>query len=163
MLEKYNRKRDFTETPEPIGTLEDASSSDIRNRFVIQKHHASRLHYDFRLETEGGVLKSWAVPKGISLNPRVKRLAILTEDHPIEYLLFEGTIPEGNYGAGTVIVWDTGTYVLERASEKYSELFDKGKIVFDLNGHKVRGKFSLIRAGRENQWLIIFKNEKKSL
>jgi bifunctional non-homologous end joining protein LigD len=155
MLEEYNRKRKFIETPEPIGTFEDASSSDIRNHFVIQKHHASRLHYDLRLETEGGILKSWAVPKGISLDPRVKRLAILTEDHPMDYLLFEGTIPEGNYGAGTVTVWDTGTYALERASEKFSELFDKGKIVFELNGYKVRGKFSLIRTGRENQWLII--------
>ena len=155
MLDKYNRKRNFSETPEPIGTRDNASIAGSGRHFVIQKHHASRLHYDFRLETENGVLKSWAVPKGISLNPRIKRLAVLTEDHPLDYLLFEGAIPEGNYGAGTVLVWDTGMYILEKSKEKFSEQFDKGKITFDLHGQKVNGRFSLIRTGRENQWLLI--------
>jgi bifunctional non-homologous end joining protein LigD len=155
MLEKYNRKRNFAETPEPVGTPTDGQRKDIRRHFVIQKHNARRLHYDFRLEAENGVLKSWAVPKGISLNPKIKRLAVLTEDHPFDYLLFEGTIPEGNYGAGTVLVWDTGFYMLEKSNEKFSEQFDRGKITFSLHGNKVNGRFSLIRTGHENQWLLI--------
>ncbi len=155
MLEKYNRKRNFAKTPEPAGNSTVRPVTDYRRRFVIQKHDARRLHYDFRLETENRVLRSWAVPKGISLNSKVKRLAILTEDHPLDYLLFEGTIPEGNYGAGTVLVWDTGFYTLEKSNAKFSEQFDKGKITFLLHGHKVNGKFSLIRTSRENQWLII--------
>ncbi|HZD34605.1 MAG TPA: DNA ligase D [Nitrososphaeraceae archaeon] len=155
MLEKYNRRRNFAKTPEPVGTANDRQINNNSRHFVIQKHNARRLHYDFRLETENGVLKSWAVPKGISLNPKIKRLAILTEDHPLDYLLFEGTIPHGNYGAGTVLVWDTGIYMLEKSSEKFSDQFDKGKITFGLQGHKVNGKFSLVRTGRENQWLLI--------
>src|SRR5215510_1642952 len=155
MLEKYNRKRNFAKTPEPAGNSTDRPVTDYRRRFVIQKHDARRLHYDFRLETENRVLRSWAVPKGISLNSKVKRLAILTEDHPLDYLLFEGTIPEGNYGSGTVLVWDTGFYTLEKSNAKFSEQFDKGKITFVLNGHKINGKFSLIRTDRENQWLLI--------
>ena len=159
MLKKYNRKRNFAKTPEPVGTPNALQSKEFRRHFVIQKHDARRLHYDFRLETENGVLKSWAVPKGITLNPKITRLAVLTEDHPFNYLLFEGTIPEGNYGAGTVLVWDTGFYTLEHANEKFSNQFDKGKITFSLHGDKVNGKFSLIRTGRENQWLIIKYND----
>src|ERR671910_38101 len=159
MLEKYNRKRNFAETPEPVGTPTEGQRKEFRRHFVIQKHNARRLHYDFRLETENGLLKSWAVPKGISLNPKIKRLAVLTEDHPFDYLLFEGTIPEGNYGAGTVLVWDTGFYTLEKANEGFSEQFDKGKITFTLHGNRVDGKFSLIRTGRENQWLLIKYND----
>jgi bifunctional non-homologous end joining protein LigD len=159
MLEKYNRKRNFSKTPEPVGTPTEGQRKEFRRHFVIQKHNARRLHYDFRLETENGVLKSWAVPKGISLNPKIKRLAILTEDHPFDYLLFEGTIPEGNYGAGTVLVWDTGFYTLENANEGFSEQFDKGKITFTLHGNRVDGKFSLIRTGQENQWLLIKYND----
>lgn len=159
MLEKYNRKRNFAETPEPVGTPIEGQSKEFRRHFAIQKHNARRLHYDFRLETENGVLKSWAVPKGISQNPQIKRLAVLTEDHPFDYLLFEGTIPEGNYGAGTVLVWDTGFYTLENANEKFSHQFDKGKITFSLHGNKVNGIFSLIRTGRENQWLLIKYND----
>lgn len=159
MLEKYNRKRNFAETPEPVGTPIEGQSKEFRRHFAIQKHNARRLHYDFRLETENGVLKSWAVPKGISQNPQIRRLAVLTEDHPFDYLLFEGTIPEGNYGAGTVLVWDTGFYTLENANEKFSHQFDKGKITFSLHGNKVNGKFSLIRTGRENQWLLIKYND----
>jgi len=152
MLEKYNKKRNFSKTPEPEGNM-DQSEVDTRPlRFVVQKHDASRLHYDFRLETEEGVLKSWAVPKGISLDPKVKRLAVLTEDHPLDYLLFEGIIPEGSYGAGTVIVWDTGNYTSE---QEISDQFIKGKITFTLFGQKLKGRFSLIKITRANQWLLI--------
>src|ERR671933_281207 len=158
ILERYNRKRDFTRTPEPTGrnTKEDAKKSK-ELRFVVQKHDATNLHYDFRLETKKeGVLKSWAVPKGISLDPNVKRLAVLTEDHPLDYLLFEGIIPEGSYGAGTVIVWDTGTYTSE---QEISDQFKNGKITFTLYGLKLKGRFSLLKTSRENQWLLIKGND----
>ena len=140
----------------------EVQSKNLKNtdlRFVVQKHDATKLHYDFRLETKkgkGGVLKSWAVPKGISLNPSIKRLAVLTEDHPLDYLLFEGIIPEGNYGAGTVIVWDTGTYTTE---SDISEQFNKGKIGFTLDGQKLRGRFYLVRTSTENQWLLLKKSD----
>src|SRR5919112_6656222 len=148
MLEEYHKKRNFIRTPEPRGKKKQ--SRENKNKFVVQKHDANRLHYDFRLEDKKeGVLKSWAVPKGVSLDPKIKRLAMLTEDHPLDYLLFEGLIPEGNYGAGTVIVWDTGTYETE---EDMSEQFKKGKITFSLFGQKLRGKFKLIRIhSREEQ------------
>jgi bifunctional non-homologous end joining protein LigD len=155
LIDEYNRKRDFARTPEPRGTA-NQSRVDDKGRFVVQKHDATRLHYDFRLEDKKeGVLKSWAVPKGISLDPKIKRLAMLTEDHPLDYLLFEGVIPEGNYGAGTVIVWDTGTYETE---EDMSEQFKKGKITFSLFGQKLRGKFKLIKIRsreEEDQWLLM--------
>ena len=156
LIYEYNKKRDFVRTPEPRGTTKQ-SRVDNKGRFVVQKHDATRLHYDFRFEDKKeGVLKSWAVPKGVSLDPKIKRLAMLTEDHPLDYLLFEGLIPEGNYGAGTVIVWDTGTYETE---EDMSEQFKKGKITFSLFGQKLRGKFKLIkirsREEEENQWLLM--------
>jgi bifunctional non-homologous end joining protein LigD len=153
MLEQYRKKRDFTKTSEPAGTKAKENNTKKRAevRFVVQKHDATNLHYDFRLETED-VLKSWAVPKGISLDPKVKRLAVLTEDHPLDYLLFEGTIPKGSYGGGTVIVWDTGSYTSE---QQISHQFTKGKITFTLFGKKLKGRFSLVKTQRENRWLLI--------
>jgi bifunctional non-homologous end joining protein LigD len=143
MLEEYYRKRDLAKSPEPAGNIEEQTKNNNKDalRFVVQKHDASRLHYDFRLESKKeGVLKSWAVPKGISLDPNIKRLAILTENHPIDYLLFEGIIPKGNYGAGTVIVWDTGTYIIE--DQDIHNQFIKGKIVFFLSGQKLKEESS---------------------
>jgi bifunctional non-homologous end joining protein LigD len=154
-LKEYNSKRDFKKTPEPGGAISDTPHQSNKKvlRFVIQKHNASRLHYDFRLETRDGVLLSWAVPKGPSLDPRQKRLAVETEDHPLDYIDFEGVIPEGNYGAGTVIVWDIGTYTTERDIRQ--QLRD-GKISFILRGKKMKGSFSLIRIRqRQKQWLLI--------
>src|ERR687892_1978349 len=154
-LNEYNSKRNFRNTPEPGGVASDKLHRDKRGalRFVIQKHDASRLHYDFRLETRDGVLLSWAVPKGPSLDPRQKRLAVETEDHPLDYIDFEGIIPQGNYGAGTVIVWDIGTYTTER---DIRQQFRDGKISFTLNGTKIKGSFALIRIRqRHKQWLLI--------
>jgi bifunctional non-homologous end joining protein LigD len=155
-LNEYNEKRNFKNTPEPSGVTNDTLQRGKKKgifRFVIQKHNASTLHYDFRLETRDGVLLSWAVPKGPSLDPRQKRLAVETEDHPLDYIHFEGVIPEGNYGAGTVIVWDTGTYTTER---DIRQQFQDGKISFTLNGTKIKGSFALIRIRqRQKQWLLI--------
>jgi bifunctional non-homologous end joining protein LigD len=146
-LAVYKKKRDFTKTPEPEGRLERSAKRPI---FVVQKHVASHLHYDFRLEMEG-VLKSWAVPKGPSLDPSVKRLAMQVEDHPYSYKDFEGTIPKGNYGAGNVIVWDTGTY--EPKDSK------KGHLSFVLHGKKLKGAWSLVQMHGQNtdgrQWLLV--------
>src|SRR5215208_171991 len=154
-LNEYNSKRNFKNTPEPSGVARDTLQRDKKERlrFVIQKHDASKLHYDFRLETKDGVLLSWAVPKGPSLDPRQKRLAVETEDHPLDYIDFEGVIPEGNYGAGTVIVWDIGTYTTGR---DIRQQFREGKISFILSGKKIKGSFSLIRIRqRQKQWLLI--------
>lgn len=161
-LNEYHTKRNFKNTPEPSGVRRRRSDAQQQRdkkgllRFVVQKHDASRLHYDFRLETTDGVLLSWAVPKGPSLDPRQKRLAVETEDHPLDYIDFEGVIPEGNYGAGTVIVWDRGTYATER---DIREQFREGKISFTLNGTKIKGSFTLIRIRqRHKQWLLIKSN-----
>src|SRR5918992_2303626 len=155
-LNEYNSKRNFKNTLEPSGVASDTTRQrDTKGslRFVIQKHDASKLHYDFRLETRDGVLLSWAVPKGPSLDPRQKRLAVETKDHPLDYIDFEGVIPEGNYGAGTVIVWDTGTYTTER---DIRQQFQDGKISFTLSGTKIKGSFALIRIRQRNkQWLLI--------
>lgn len=144
ILEEYRKKRDFSKTPEPEPTGEPESSG---NRFVVQEHHASHLHWDFRLEMDG-VLKSWAVPKGMPEKKGEKRLAVQTEDHPLEYIDFEGEIPEGQYGAGTVLIWDKGTCRLKERKEE--------KIEFDLDGEKVKGRFVLVKfKGQDKNWLLI--------
>ena len=151
-LAEYRRKRRFEETPEPRGK----KARKDEKIFVIQKHAARRLHYDLRLEV-GGVLKSWAVPKGPSLNPGDKRLAIQVEDHPFEYRTFEGTIPEGNYGAGEVIIWDQGTYEPEGALSAEEQL-ERGELKFRLHGRKLNGSFVLVKVKRsqgKNEWLLI--------
>lgn len=151
-LKEYQAKRNFNRTSEPPADSDKPSQSPI---FVIQKHDASRLHYDLRLEIDG-VLKSWAVPKGPSLDPQVKRLAVPTEDHPMAYADFEGVIPEGEYGGGTVMVWDTGTYlnVQSRKSQplSMSESYQKGRIEVFLEGRKLKGLFALIKTARG--WLF---------
>ncbi|MFO7935112.1 MAG: DNA polymerase ligase N-terminal domain-containing protein [Bacteroidales bacterium] len=156
-LSEYKKKRDFKKTTEPSGGKGEGSDQP---RFVIQKHDATNLHYDFRLEMDG-VLKSWAVPKGPSTDPSEKRFATLTEDHPLEYAGFEGTIPEDEYGGGTVIVWDGGTYrnLREEKDDGMSmqESFDDGKVEVWLEGKKLRGGYVLINTGgkKDNKrWLL---------
>lgn len=151
-LETYWQKRNFAKTAEPRGR----QSRRRGNAFVVQKHDARRLHYDFRLEL-GGVLLSWAVPKGPSLDPKVKRLAMQTEDHPLDYGDFEGVIPKGEYGGGTVLVWDRGTWTAEGDAE---EMYRRGRLNFELHGEKLQGSFSLVRApskerGGERRWLLM--------
>lgn len=156
-LTTYQKKRDFKQTKEPKG----AKSADKKFRFVVQRHEATRLHYDFRLEL-GGVLKSWAVPKGPSLNPAQKRLAVMVEDHPVDYIGFKGTIPEGNYGAGKVAIWDKGTFV--PVNEKHEPITEtkalaaikKGELKFALKGKKLQGEFVLVRLqDGDKNWLLI--------
>jgi bifunctional non-homologous end joining protein LigD len=156
-LAEYRSKRAFTKTPEPAGRVR---RSNRRRIFVVQKHDASRLHYDFRLAVNG-VLASWAVPKGPSMNPADKRLAVRTEDHPLEYAKFEGVIPPGQYGAGTVMVWDLGKYEpLE--NQPPEEQLARGKIHIALLGEKLRGGFALVEierrstsSSRRDYWLLI--------
>lgn len=156
-LKTYRQKRDLTQSPEPKGTL---SSKKSKNIFVIQKHKASHLHYDLRLAFDG-VLKSWAVPKGPSLNPSDKRLAVQVEDHPMDYKDFEGVIPEGSYGAGTVMVWDNGTYINIKQKDgelvPFKECLEMGTIEIFLDGEKLKGGYALVRMGNtdSNQWLLI--------
>jgi DNA ligase D-like protein (predicted 3'-phosphoesterase) len=152
-LEEYKKKRDFTKTGEPKGTVKPKGGDRI---FVIQKHNASHLHYDLRLEIDG-VLKSWAIPKEPPEEEGVRRLAVETEDHPMDYGDFEGTIPAGEYGAGTVEIWDRGTFIPEKLSEK--------EILFELEGNKMHGKYVLVkikptpRYPGEKNWLIFRKKE----
>ena len=175
-LEEYKRKRSFDRTPEPAPKLDPKKGF----RFVVQKHRASHLHYDFRLEMEG-VLKSWAVPKGPSLNPADKRLAMQVEDHPVSYFHFEGIIPPNNYGAGTVMVWDTGTW--EPLKEDYSDhaksraerekeasaMLSKGDLKFRLHGQKLHGDFVLAKmrsrrpGSKGTEWLLIKKRDDQAV
>jgi bifunctional non-homologous end joining protein LigD len=151
-LEGYRKKRNFSKTPE----LEGSQVVEPGQCFVVQKHQAGHLHYDFRLQA-GGVLKSWAIPKGPSINPSHKRLAIQVEDHPVEYRDFEGVIPPGGYGAGTVIVWDFGIYEPLEGRDP-QESIRKGYIKFYLEGKKLKGRFILVRTeyqGNKNNWLLI--------
>ncbi|HEY2391659.1 MAG TPA: DNA polymerase ligase N-terminal domain-containing protein [Candidatus Angelobacter sp.] len=156
-LEQYNKKRRFHKTPEPEGKVERRG----QYRFVVQKHRASHLHYDFRLEMDG-VLKSWAVPKGPSLNSSDKRLAMQVEDHPVSYFHFEGKIPAGNYGAGTVMVWDTGTW--QPLGDEH-QMMAKGDLKFLLHGEKLNGEFVLAKmrsrrpGSKGTEWLLIKKKD----
>ena len=157
-LTEYKRKRDFSQTAEPAGEL-GSSRSKRALRFVVQKHAASHLHYDFRLELDG-VMKSWAVPKGPSFDPSDRRLAMEVEDHPIEYNTFEGTIPKGQYGGGTVMLWDRGTYEAENGGgvEALREGYERGDLKIILRGKRLQGGWVLVRMRRESskpQWLLI--------
>lgn len=154
-LEKYQRMRDFGQTPEPSGRRK-SSKKRKATTFVVQKHRASHLHYDFRLEIEG-VLKSWAVPKGPSYDPGVRRLAMMTEDHPYEYGSFEGVIPAGNYGAGNVIIWDQGEWEFLGPGSDPAAALKEGKLTFRLEGRKLHGEWALVRIarGKGNEWLLL--------
>jgi len=156
-LDPYRQKRNFQVSPEPRGSKRGAAALQPRLQFVVQKHRATQLHYDFRLEFKG-VLLSWAVPKGPSLDPSVKRLAMQVEDHPLEYAGFEGVIPEGEYGGGTVMVWDRGDWVPEVADVE--KALEEGDLKFTLHGKKLRGSWVLVRTrgygGTEGRsWLLI--------
>src|SRR5258705_7178035 len=167
-LAEYRRKRDFTLTGEPSGEKASRPAPSGRLRFVIQKHAASRLHFDLRLELDG-VMKSWAVPKGPSLDPSVKRIAMQVEDHPIDYNTFEGTIPKGEYGGGTVMLWDCGTYSSDAATSPDDEEdairdgLKRGDLKITFHGHRLHGSFALIRMkfardsspSSKPQWLLI--------
>ena len=164
-IKTYQRKRDFTKTPEPHGR---SRRSGKRPRFVVQQHDARAMHFDFRVEVNG-VLKSWAVPKGPSMDPKVKRLAIPTEDHPLDYARFEGVIPRKQYGAGAVIVWDRGFYrnltrSTSGAPKNPTRAIRDGHFVFDLDGHKLKGWFVLQRVGLggERRWYLIKARQEKA-
>ena len=154
-LKKYSAKRDLKKSKEPAGKKKKPTKRPI---FVVQEHRSRALHYDFRIEIDG-VLKSWAVPKGPSLNPRVKRLAVPTEDHPYDYAKFEGVIPKGHYGAGPVMVWDKGTF--KNIKEKDGKIvplkkcYKDGSIEIFLRGKKLKGAFALIKTKMGNNWLLI--------
>ena len=156
-LDVYNAKRDFTQTDEPAGR---AKKTGKQLQFVIQKHAASHLHFDFRLELDG-VMKSWAVPKGPSYDPTVKRLAMQVEDHPIEYNEFEGTIPKGQYGGGTVMIWDRGTYEAESGDgvDAVRDGYKRGDLKITMHGERMQGSWVLVRTRRDPkgraQWLLI--------
>jgi bifunctional non-homologous end joining protein LigD len=164
-LERYRKKRRFSRTPEPTGKVEDRQAeSGSRLIYVIHKHHARNLHYDLRLEW-GGVLKSWAVPKGPSLDPANRRLAVEVEDHPLDYADFEGVIPEGEYGAGQVIVWDRGHYLLEPPGGDFHAMISQGRAKIRIEGVKVKGGYMLVRTGRggnRNNWLLIKEKDEEA-
>jgi bifunctional non-homologous end joining protein LigD len=154
-LQRYHQKRDFDRTPEPRGVVA-RETHPHKLRFVVQKHAASRLHYDFRLELDG-VLKSWAVPRDPSLEPKQRRLAVRTEDHPLEYANFEGDIPEGEYGGGHMDIWDEGTWIPEEAP---LAAYRRGKLKFELKGRRLKGHWALVRMGnaqtrKKDLWLLM--------
>src|SRR6185436_13400438 len=174
-LDRYHRKRDFSKTPEPAGEHDGGRTAAAGiGRFVVQRHRATRLHYDFRLEIDG-LLASWAIPKGPTLDPVVRRMAVHVEDHPIEYFDFEGVIPRGQYGAGDVIVWDWGTYAPESETPDPVKAIEDGELKFELSGEKLRGRYTLVRTSRRpgsapttafeddsEQWLLIKKRDSKA-
>ena len=157
-LDEYKKKRDLKKTGEPAGKL----STRDQDRFVVQKHAASHLHFDFRLEL-AGVLKSWAIPKEPSTDPSVKRLAVQVEDHPVDYINFTGKIPEGEYGAGTVSIWDKGTYQ-NLKTESLDKQLSAGQLEIELSGKKLKGNFALVRfQGQKKNWMLIkMKDENES-
>jgi len=157
-LKKYTEKRNFEKTPEPVAT--SAPSPVAAPQFCVQRHHATRLHYYLRLEV-GGALKSWAVPKGPTLDPGEKRLAMMVEDHPMEYGGFEGVIPKGNYGAGSVMLWDRGSWEL-LGDAPGAEQIARGDLKFRLHGEKLNGDYALVHMkgrGKGNEWLILKKRD----
>ena len=160
-LEEYGRKRDFSHTPEPAPVVQESKgAAKARPYFCVQRHDATRLHYDFRLEI-GGVLKSWAVPKGPTLDPAVRHLAAHVEDHPLDYGGFEGNIPAGNYGAGSVMLWDRGTFELV-GDLPAEEQLARGDLKFRLHGEKLHGDFAIVHMkgrGKGNEWLLIKKRD----
>jgi DNA ligase D-like protein (predicted 3'-phosphoesterase) len=160
-LKKYNKKRDFRKTGEPKAKAKKERHSGLI--YIIQKHKATNLHYDLRLELNG-VLKSWAIPKGPTTNPSQRKLAVPTEDHPIEYADFEGIIPEGEYGAGTVIVWDKGTYRNLKNNVSLEEAYNEGKLEIFIDGKKLKGAYVLLRTGKkqdnDKRWLLIKMKDK---
>lgn len=157
-LDVYRRKRDFTRTPEPAGEPEPGPGT---GRFVVQRHRASRLHYDLRFEIDG-VLVSWAVPKGPTLDPSARRLAVHVEDHPIEYLLFEGVIPSGEYGGGDVIVWDTGTWEPVHTDDPRAAV-EAGELHAEVHGQKLRGRLVLVRRGDGEEWMLLHKHDEHAV
>jgi DNA ligase D-like protein (predicted 3'-phosphoesterase) len=152
-LQEYREKRDFSRTAEPPPSPRDARTGPLL--FCVQKHAARRLHYDFRLEVDG-VLKSWPIPKGPSYDPAERRLAVMTEDHPLDYASFEGVIPKGEYGAGRVIVWDRGTYANE-TDHDMADALQRGHLSFRLDGEKLHGGYALtrMRKGKDEAWLLV--------
>lgn len=162
-LDEYKEKRKFDRTPEPGN--DDAETTGAGPVFVVQRHDASHLHWDLRLEA-GGVLKSWAVPKGPSMDTKDKRLAVQVEDHPLEYAEFEGVIPEGNYGAGTVEIWDEGVYDYIGKYRNIEEAVEQGNLELNLHGHRLKGLFALVRTnmdGRVKNWLLMKKEDEYAL
>lgn len=156
-LKKYKQKRDFRKTPEPQASIKNNN----QKRFVVQRHQASNLHYDLRLEIDG-VLKSWAVPKGPSMQAKIKRLAIQTEDHPVDYLTFEGTIPKGNYGAGEISIWDNGHFKIKPSESIAKKQWKAGSLKIVFTGKKLKGQFTLVKTNKDktDHWLLIKKNDK---
>jgi bifunctional non-homologous end joining protein LigD len=165
-LDAYRAKRRFGATPEPAGGVVEAEgSSGAGGRFVVQRHRARRLHYDTRLEL-GGVLASWAVPRGPTLDPRARRLAVRVEDHPLEYFSFEGRIPHGQYGAGDVIVWDWGRWTADPSTPDAVDALEAGELKLRLDGEKLHGGFVLLHApirGDARKWLLIHRRDDEAV